>query len=993
MERFVCRIVLALLGTVQVVNGSYATDSFFHDQVVPIFQRRCVGCHNDSDSKGDFSVESSDLALSSGFIEPGDAEGSRLIEVITPADGRSEMPKDADPMTAKEIAVLREWIEKGANWPTHIAVSAAAVTDFDWWSWKPLHQPPIPAAATSALIRTPVDAFIQAKLLEKNLTPSPEASRQTLIRRLYFDLIGLPPAPNEVEKFVQNAADDAYEQLVDHLLDSEHYGERWARHWLDVVHYADTHGYDKDKLRPNAWPYRDYVIRSFNEDRPYSRFVQEQIAGDVLWPYTVDGITATGFIAAGPWDFIGHAEVPETKIDGRIARHLDRDDMVASTMNAFTSTTVQCARCHNHKFDAITQEHYYSLQAVFAALDRAERPYDQDPAVSQKRANLEGRRDDLVALEKEIEEEIRERGGERLASVDRRIEDLEQERQAAADRPEFGYHSQLSAQQDTTKWVQIDLGKPMSIGRVQFVGAHDTFHDIGAGFGFPLRYKIEASNDATFATNVTTITDCTSQDHENPGTEPRQIDVHDVAARYIRMTATKLALRKEQYFFALAELSVYSGDENVAKGKQVSSLDSIEQPARWSRDNIVDEIWHGKGGQQLIEKIEAAREERLSIVASVTADQFRVRWDETRNELESVEEAIEQLPTPGKVYAGTIHRGSGAFKGTGANGGKPRTIHVLHRGDILQPRQLVQPGRFPLRIDDEWQFQLDEDHSEGERRAALARWLVDRDNPLTWRSIVNRIWQYHFGRGIVDSPNDFGRMGSLPSHPELLDWLAVEFRDNGQSLKRLHKLLVLSSTYRQVSSHNDENAVIDSGNTFLWRMNRRRLSAEEVRDATLHVSGKLDRTMYGPGARLFVLERPEHSPHYEYHKHDPNDPSSHRRAIYRFIVRSQPDPFMTTLDCADSSQSVPKRDETVTPLQALALLNNKFMLSMSQHFAHRIQSAYETTEDRVDFAFQLATGHPPNLEQTEQLAEYAKEFGWANTCRLVLNLNEFVFVD
>ena len=651
------------------------------------------------------------------------------------------------------------------------------------------------------------------------------------MRRLYFDLIGLPPTPSEIDEFVQDGSDDSYERLVDRLLGSKHYGERWARHWLDVVHYADTHGYDKDKLRPNAWPYRDYVIRSFNEDKPYARFVQEQIAGDVLWPHTMDGITATGFIAAGPWDFIGHAEVPETKIDGRIARHLDRDDMVASTMNTFTSTTVQCARCHNHKFDTITQEHYYSLQAVFAALDRADRSYDLDPTVSRQREDLEERRSGLLTLQKNMEEEIRERGGEKLASIDQKLRDIEERR------------------------------------------------------------KDEATSD----------------DHA--------------------------------------------------------------------------------------EELESTKAERLSIVESVTSDDFRARLDNARQELQSIEEAINKLPSPGKVYAGTIHTGSGAFKGTGATGGKPRTIHVLHRGDILQPRQLVQPGRFPVDSGDHWEFQLDENHTEGARRAALAHWLVDDNNPLTWRSIVNRIWQYHFGRGIVDSPNDFGRMGAQPSHPELLDWLAVEFRNSGQSLKQLHKLIVMSSVYRQVSSHNEQNSSVDSGNVYLWRMNRRRLSAEEVRDATLHVSGKLNPTMYGPGAKLFVLERPEHSPHYEYHKHNPDDPSSHRRTIYRFIVRSQPDPFMTTLDCADSSQSVPKRDETVTPQQALALLNNKFMLRMSQHFARRVESAYETPKSQINFAFQLTTGHAPNREQAEQLVRYAEEFGLENTCRLMLNLNEFVFVD
>ena len=261
------------------------------------------------------------------------------------------------------------------------------VADIDWWSLRPLQTVAIPnlSEQDAEWARNPIDAFAVRRMRQHGLAPSREADRRTLIRRLYFDLIGLPPTPQQIEQFLHDQDPMAYEKLVDRLLESPHYGERWARHWLDVVHYGDTHGYDKDKPRPNAWPYRDYVIRSLNHDKPYHRFVMEQIAGDALWPDTRDGIEATGFISAGPWDFIGHAEVPEDKLDGQVARNLDRDDMVTSTMNTFLSLTVQCARCHNHKFDPITQEHYYSLQSIFAALDRADRQYDPVPEVAAKR--------------------------------------------------------------------------------------------------------------------------------------------------------------------------------------------------------------------------------------------------------------------------------------------------------------------------------------------------------------------------------------------------------------------------------------------------------------------------------------------------------------------------------------------------------------------------------------------------------------------------------
>lgn len=987
---------LILIGLLGAVSATAAEESHFFQEVVPILQRRCIGCHNDSDAKGDLSLQSSTSVMDGGFLEPGSPEGSRLLDVVIPTDGKAEMPRNADPLTPAEIAVLRKWIEGGANWPTEATVSEASVTDFDWWSLAPLKQPQVPPTQAGQLIRTPVDAFIYQKREEQGLSGSPEADRRTLIRRLYFDLLGLPPTPTEVERFVNDADDRAYENLVDELLDSKHYGERWARHWLDVVHYADTHGYDKDKLRPNAWPYRDYVIRAFNEDRPYQRFVREQIAGDVLWPNELNAITATGFIAAGPWDFIGHAEVPETKIDGRIARNLDRDDMVTSTMNTFTSTTVQCARCHNHKFDPVTQEHYYGLQTVFAALDRAERTFDREPEVARRRRQLMAERKAAQSREAKAAEKIRELGGEQLKELNKQIDQLNRALREDSGQPAFGYHSQLAESEDTTKWVQVDLGEVSQIDRIDLIGAHDDYAGIGAGFGFPVRFRIEISNDAVFGGETSTVADLTDEDVPNPGCGRQEFGLPKGSkARYVRITATKLAKRADAYNFALSELLVLRGDNNIARDKTVTAMDSIEAPVRWQRKNLVDGHWYGQSQKPDIRKeLDGAKAARNSLLAKRIPQAILDAQKHAAKELESISSSLKELPEPGRVYAGMIHTGGGAFKGTGANGGKPRTIHVLHRGDILQPRQLAVPGRIPLGPEDSVTFELDPMHAEGDRRVALADWIVDPNNPLTWRSIVNRVWQYHFGRGIVETPNDFGRMGAQPTHPALLDWLAVEFRDGGQSFKALHRLIVNSSTYRQASTVTSQsNVEADSGNRFLWRMNRRRLSAEEVRDAVLHVSGQLDETMYGPGMRLFVLERPEHSPHYEYHKHDPTDPASHRRSIYRFIVRSQPDPFMTTLDCADSSQSVPRRDETVTSLQALSMMNNKFMLTMAAEFGARVSSGSKDDASQALNAFRLATGREPTAEQLRDLVEYSEEFGIENACRLLFNLNEFVFVD
>ena len=326
-------------------------------------------------------------------------------------------------------------------------------------------------------------------------------------------------------------------------------------------------------------------------------------------------------------------------------------------------------------------------------------------------------------------------------------------------------------------------------------------------------------------------------------------------------------------------------------------------------------------------------------------------------------------------------------------------IHILIRGvvdqhgDEVGPGTLCLPGGLPARFD------LPPDHAEGDRRIALARWLADPRNPLTWRSIVNRVWLYHFGRGIVNSPSDFGRMGQQPTHPELLNWLAAEFRDGGQwistpqSIKQLHKLIVTSSTYRQAVTHSDEFAKIDSDNAFLWRANRRRLEAEAIRDTVLAVAGKLDLKMYGPGFRDFVVEQPAHSPQFVYEKHDPDNPQTHRRSVYRFLPRSQPQPFMETLDCADPSQQVAKRDETVTPLSALALLNNKFMVRMAEHFAARLETEHKERDAQIRAAFWLALSRSPRDEEQAALVVHADAFGLPSACRVLFNLNEFVFVD
>ncbi len=969
----------------------------FESEVKPIFEKHCVECHGPKKQKSDFRLDDREVALHGGEshapnILPGKPAESPLLKFVTTADRDTRMPPKGERLNPAEVDKLKRWIAEGAVWPE--SASLKKTDPLDWWSLKPLAKPDLPSGDAAH----PIDRFVSAKLQEKHLQPSATADARTILRRLNYDLIGLPPTADELAAFEKDAAQDlpaAIGRAADRLLASPRYGERWGRHWLDVVHYGDTHGYDKDKLRPNAWPYRDYVIRSLNDDKPYGRFVEEQLAGDTLYPQTADGHIAQGFISAGPWDWIGHAELPETKLDGKIARALDRDDMVSNTTGAFLATTAQCARCHNHKFDPIKQEDYYRLQAVFAALDKADKSFDVDPDAAKRRAPLVSERSRLDGEIKTLNEKIATADSRRVTLIGKIIDELKQGT-AAVERLEYGYHSAISKEQSATKWVQVDLGVARELTEVILTGCHDTFNNIGAGFGFPARYKVELSDDAKFTQGVTIIADFTGADVPNPGVKPQRFSLAKLKGRFLRVTATKLGLRKNDYILALAELqAIDAKGRNVALGANVTSLDSIEAGPRWGRLNLTDGYFYGPKSERDDARIALLERERAEIRKSsnkvVPADNSRLA--ELTASRAKVAKELATLPAPQVAYVGTIHKGTGSFAGTGANGGKPRPIFILKRGDVGQPDKEVGPGTLPFTKELTSQFDLRADAPEGARRVALAKWITDNRNPLTWRVIVNRVWHYHFGRGLSDTPNDFGRMGSQPTHPELLDWLAVDFRDNGQSLKKLHRLIVTSATYRQSSLGNPANEKIDTSNAFLWRMNRRKLEAEAVNDSVLSVAGKLDLTMGGPGFQDFVIDKPQHSPHYEYDQHDVEDPKSHRRSVYRFIVRSQPQPFLTVLDCADPSMSVANRNETVNALQALAMRNNRLTVAMAKHFAARVAKEASAPPAQIDLAFRLALGRPPSTSEAEAMSGYVREHGLTNLCRLIFNLNEFNFVD
>lgn len=970
----------------------------FSRDVLPILAAKCFACHGPDASKRKADLRLDEAAFAFAALRPGefpivpDNPGESLVlQRIEHADPAERMPP-ADfpkPLTPDEVVMLRRWIETGAAWESH-------------WAFAPLSQPEPPAVSNPDWPRNPIDQFVLAAQDARGLSPAPEADRATLARRLYFDLTGLPPTPEAVEALVRDPAPDAYEKLVDELLASPRHGERWARHWLDVAHYGETHGYDKDKRREHAWPYRDYVIAAFNDDKPYGQFVQGQIAGDVLFPESPAATVALGFLSAGPWDFVGHVELREDTTDKAITRTLDRDDVVANVMGTFTSLTVHCARCHDHKFDPISQADYYALQSNFAGVERANRPYDADPAVHAQRnallreqRDLEARRAALEARRAAVtspELDAREAKRAQLA------EELNQQEVTAS--PSNGYHSAIVQSASAVKWVQVDLGEAVVIEAVRLVPAMPTDFPDTLGFGFPVRFRVEASNDADFAA-ATILLDQTAADFAGEPGATLEVTGSGAPARYVRVTATRLWERTADYVFALSELQVIAGGENLALGRAVEALDSIDA-GRWQTAYLVDgydsrerlrtgaESPEDRKALRILKRElrRATREaEELRTAALSPADQ--VALGDVTASLDRVNASLSALLEPALVYAATADfKSEGSF--TPSPG--PRPVFVLTRGDVNAPAERALPGTVGCVPALPARFGLEEGYAEGEARAALAQWITHPDNPLTWRSIVNRVWQYHMGKGIVDTPNDFGRMGSPPTHPELLDWLTNYFLEHGQSLKALHRLIVTSATYRQQSAPAADYTALDSSNQYLWHAERRPLESEALRDAVLAASGKLDLTMGGPPFDTYVFED-DHSPRYGYAEHDPSDPRAFRRAIYRSIVRSVPDPWMTSLDCADPSQSVPVRNQTITALQALALFNNPFVVRQAAFLAERVAAEVDTLDAQLSRAWSLALSQPPSPVELAQLRPYAEAHGLPAACRLILNTNAFFFVD
>lgn len=991
------RLMSILIVFVLVEHAANAADqpaddqqTFFSERVEPLLRDKCLSCHSHEarTMEGGLTLDSKSGWQSGGdrgvAIVPGKPDESLLLSAVRYDDPDLQMPPD-EKLSQEEIAVLVNWVRRGACDPREAQVPAAL--DTDWWSLKKLVAPEVPSEGH------PIDAFIRERIASENLGSTSPADRATLARRLYVDLLGFQPTPEEVATFVTDQSTDALPKLVNRLLESPHYGERWARHWLDVIHFCDSHGCEHDVKRPHAWRFRDYVIERLNADVPWDRFIREQLAPDQFFPDEPQLMAGLGFVAAGPLELSRAGTAPVT------FDYLDRDDIVTQTMAAFVSTTANCARCHTHKFDPITQEDYYSLQAVFAGVGKGDIEFDSSAEVMGRRKELQDllaatqSQDASVLLQPRYAEVVdawvATRQSQPVDWVPLNPDVFVSSGGATLTRQDDGSifaSGNAPDQEQYTVTSQVELTKLAAV-RLEVL-RDERLPQSGPGRAGNGNLHLSEVDLQWFPADAVTPTKLkivqASADFDQAGwTSAQAIDGDEKSGWAIFPRVNE----SHQIVFELAEpLEVTAGGKMAVTLRQLYPPKHLIGRFRLSATDVTDGASH-----------------ILSTEAQLGLAKPKSQWSETEATAIAAaalkpyaERELAALPPKQTVYGVSSSWSHAKKLPTPQN---PKVVHLLRRGAFDQPVREVGPGALTAIDSLPARFDLPDPSREADRRKALADWLADPENPLTWRSIVNRVWLYHFGRGLADTPNDFGRMGSEPTHPELLDWLAVWFRDQAKgSLKELHRLILTSETWQQsslvVDDQHRQSLEQDADNRMLWRMNRRRVDAEVFRDSVLRMSGRLDLTMGGPGVEQFSKTKGRQAtPALDYSAYDWNAPGSSRRSIYRVVWRGIPDPFMDTLDFPDQSLLAPKRAFSVSALQSLALLNNDFVLHGSGWMADRIEAEGEGIDRQITRAVQLAWLRSPTEQEQAMFSAYVKQHGLAAFCRLLLNSNEFLFVD
>jgi mono/diheme cytochrome c family protein len=995
---------------IAAVNAT-AADVDFDKQVAPIFAAHCLECHGGAKPKGGLSLVSVELATKGGetgvaFVAK-DSAKSLLWERVS----SDEMPPK-HPLKADQKAILKKWIDEGAKWGTSpidlFAFSTSSRAGRDWWSLQPLSKPATPKIEPSYWPRGMVDVFVLQKLQQAGLKPAAAADSRTLIRRLYFDLIGLPPSPEKVAEFVASPSDAAWLKVIDELLASKHYGERWGRHWLDVVRFGESDGFERNFPRKTAWYYRDWIVNSLNNDMPYDEFVRIQLIGDLI-KAGPEGAAATGFWVAG----VHNTVVGGSRRMKLLARQDEIEEVLATVGQTFVGLTVNCARCHDHKFDPITQKEFYQLSSAISGLGYGERTVKAEFSADDK-GNLAAAEKTLSVLPKHLAA-IDDTARKEIFEARKKGKVETPDPPAAFARWEFDGNLKDSIGELHGKAVgnaKLENGS-LAVDGTSFVETAPLKKDIGektleawvlldnldqrGGASISIETRNGVIFDAIVfgereskrwmpGSNGFVRTDSFQGPEENEATK---VPVH-FAIVYTKdgnITGFRNGLKYGQTIRKSGMQNYKAGDTEIVFGLRHKPAGSnkhltarILQAAFYDRALTAEEVAASAGNsvgyvseQQLVEYLSEEKRKKREQLKTKIAAATKVR------------DEINAKATM-KIYS--LTPGGGA------------TTNVLLRGDPDKLGDVVSPGAVASVPGVNADFSLPPEAPEAERRRKLAAWITHKDNPLFARVIVNRVWHYHFGTGLVDTPNDLGFNGGRPSHPELLEWLAVWFRDNGYSLKKLHRLIVTSRTWQQrgyvkppARSDDRKNPLdVDADNRLLWKMTPRRLEAESVRDGMLVVSGKLNASMGGPSFEDVSIISNNGTNYYE-PKVVEGDVYN-RRTIYRFNPRGGRTALLDTFDCPDPAATAPRRAVTTTPLQALSLLNNYFVLQMSDAFSERVKKeAGEDPSAQISRAWQLAVCRKPTNIERELSAKLLKDHGLPALCRGLFNSSEFVVVE
>ncbi|MBI1320575.1 MAG: DUF1553 domain-containing protein [Candidatus Hydrogenedens sp.] len=939
---------------------------YFTQQVQPILAEHCLKCHGGGEGrpKGGLDMMSRAALLDSGVVDLADAAASELLDMVSYRDPDHEMPPTGR-LPQESIDTLAAWLAQGAPMPDQLdpaivpkeAGSAHYNTEINdetrnWWAYRPIERPAPPEVDNPAWAKHPIDHFIFSKAADHGLTPNGLADKRALIRRATYDLTGLPPTPEEVEAFASDASPDAYPKLIDRLLDSPHYGEQWGRHWLDLVRYAETNGYERDSAKPYMWRYRDYVINAFNADKPYDRFVQEQLAGDELADGGPEGIVATGYYRLGIWD-----DEPVDKLQGRFD---NLDGIVDTTSQVFLGITMGCARCHDHKIDPVPQADYYRMQAFFQNITEMH-------TTNITRSILAP--GEQSAFDEAVKDHQRD-----IARTERRIRDLEREFAKALFEkdPAASGNAHVSDMTDVRYRFYRDTYRELpDFDNLKFEDEGRAFNDF---------FDLEPATRNDFFGFVFEGTLHVPED----GSYTFYLDGDDGIR--LPLDGEKLAERDGLHG---------TGDEQSATRELTAGAHPIRlEYFQFDKGMALYAAWSGPGFER---RLLSNERKLLDIPAEFAKRAGEVLGESAAKKHDFLVQKLERekaQEVPGGKYAACVAE----------NGPNAPDTFVHMRGNPHVEGDQVQPG-FPqvLGFPDP-EIAPASDSPTSRRRIALARWITDPGNPLTARVMANRLWQFHFGRGIVESSNDFGQAGILPTHPELLDWLAAELMDGGWTLKRMHRMIMLSHAYQMSSAGNEANLAKDPDNRYLWRYDMRRLTAEELRDSILAANGALNPELGGPSvyppmprAVLETSSRPDEA----WGKSDPEDYT--RRSVYIHVKRSLLHPLLQNFDFADTDSSCPVRFATVLPTQALDLMNSDFAHEQAAVFAQRLKAEADTPREQVARALELVTSRPPDereialglgyMEEMENTFGRDEDAALQRLALLMFNINEFVFLD